>query len=114
MPTLKNRSGKASRKGRMSVYLPRSAVSPTISGRSRPSAASAWPNGASIVARLAAVASSCPMARVRAGSAMDRLRRAFELADQCVPLPRLDPDEVRLLALLQRRHAFARQRAEDD
>ena len=33
MPTLKKRSGNASRNGRMSVYLPRSAVSPTISGR---------------------------------------------------------------------------------
>src|SRR5260221_5339983 len=114
MPTLKKRSGKASRNGRMSVYLPRSAVRPTIAGRSRPSLASAWPNGASTEARLAAVASSCPMARVRAGSAIRCLRRLFELADQRVPLPRLDPDEMRLLALLQRRHALARQRTQHD
>ena len=46
MPIWKNRSGCASRKMCMSVYLARSAESPTISGRSSASRASAWPNGA--------------------------------------------------------------------
>src|SRR5262249_33301002 len=114
MPTLKKRFGKASRKGRMSVYLPRSAVSPTMSGRSLPSLASALPKGASIMARSPAVASSCPIARVRARSAIRRLRDPLELGRQCLPLAGVDPDEMRLLAIFQRRHALSRQGAEHD
>src|SRR5581483_3041843 len=112
IPTLKKRSGKASRKGRMSVYLPRSAVSPTISCRFLPAATSACPNGASTAARFAAVASSSPIARVRARSAMSR--PLLELRDERIPLARVDPHEMRLLARLKRRDALAGKRAQDD
>src|SRR5688500_6780508 len=112
MPTLKNLSGNASRKGRMSVYLPRSAVSPTISGRDRASSASALPNGASMAARGRSATSSWPMASVRPGSAM--LRPALQLGRKVVPLAGVNANEVSLLAALQRGYALAREGPQHD
>ena len=68
----------------MSVYLPRSAVSPTISGRARPRATSASPNGASTDARPPSAASSSPMASVRARSAIGG-NPFLEFADERIP-----------------------------
>ena len=48
----------------MSVYLARSADSPTISGRSSASRASAWPNGA-LVVRWPGSANEAIIAEVR-------------------------------------------------
>src|SRR5215469_14871450 len=88
----------------MSVYLPRSAVSPTISGRWRPSSTSALPNGAATAVRLAA--SSRPIAWVKARSTMARLR-LIELVQKRIPFAGVDLHEVRLFTLLQRRHPSA-------
>src|SRR5881227_2395883 len=101
----------------MSVYLPRSAVSPTMSARSWPRATKVRPKGASTMTRPASVASSRPMARVkvrvRVRSAMGHLR-GFQFGLQRIPFVGLDPDEVGLLAPLQGRYAFSRQCAHDN
>src|SRR5262245_30927655 len=109
IPTLKKRVGNVSAKGRTSVYFARSAVRPTTSARTWPSARSAVPKGAwtvgrSVTASVAAIDCETP------GLAIGSLQLAVELR----PLLRLDPHEVGLLALLQRRHALAGQRAQHD
>src|SRR3954451_22372695 len=92
----------------MSVYLPRSAVRPTISGRAWPSSTSALPNGASTL--RPSTCSLSPMASVRPSAMPDRL----EFAGQPVPFVGVDADEMRLLPSLERGHAFARQSAQHD
>ena len=118
MPTLKKRSGKASRNGRMSVYLPRSAVSPTMSGRARAE------RGQRLAERrLDASAGRAGRLVLRPWPACGRLpaaahgrspRSLLELGDDAVPLAGVDAEEMRLLALLDARHALAGQRAQHD
>ena len=114
MPTLKKRSGKASRNGRMSVYLPRSAVSPTISGRRAAErderlAERRVDRGAAGAGRLVLAHGQ------RAGAGQPSAATpCLEFGDERVPLARLDADEMRLLARLERRHALAGERAQHD
>src|SRR6185436_6618978 len=103
------RAGNASANGSTSVYFARSAVRPTMSARTWPSARSAVPNGAWTVGRPA-TASVVAIDCETPGLAIDSLQLSVKLR----PLVRLDPHEVGLLAPLQRRHALAGQRAQHD
>src|ERR1700676_1084924 len=114
MPMLKKRSGKASRNGRMSVYLARSALRPTILACWCAISTRASPNGTSTVGRPAPVASFCPIARVRTASTMGGLRVPIEFRPQRVPFAGLDPHEMGLLAPFERRHAAAGTGAQHD
>src|SRR3954467_4780052 len=99
-----------------SVYLPRSAVRPTISGRSLASATSACPNGAGLVfcpsAAIEAIMAEVLRRGFLAGSAItaalmviprpsgpvDRCARLVELRQGHIPLALVHADEVVLFA----------------
>src|SRR5690242_9240486 len=85
-----------------------SAVSPTISGRSRPSRASSSPNGASSVSLLGTSISS-PMPRVWPGPEDSRVdvMVLLELGDQVGPLVVGDTHEVGARSVDQRRNPAA-------
>src|SRR3954447_7038692 len=96
----------------MSVYFPRSAVRPTISGRAPATSTRARPNGASTVGRSTIEGSSWPIAKVRVRS--DIGRAPLEFSEEALPLTRIDANEMRLLTSLEGRDALSGQGAEDD
>src|SRR5262249_293183 len=97
--------------GRMSVYLPRSAVRATICGRSAPSLARVSPNGASTDGF--SNASSRPIAWVNAGFATEA-SLAIEFRQQRVPFVLLDPDEMSFPPRHQPRRSETRPGAQHD
>src|ERR1700712_1125047 len=115
-----------------SVYLPRSAVRPTISGRSLASATRACPNGAGLVfcpsAAIEAimaevlrrgflavsVAAAALMVITRLSGPVDRGARLVELRQGQIPFALVDADKVVPLACLEERHALAHQGVADD
>src|SRR5438445_5324613 len=122
-----------------SVYFPRSAVMPTISGRSAASAASACPNGAALVrwpspaieAIIADVVSRglpssdpSPCSATRFGRtyferfiaspSISALGCGLEQVERLLPFVRLDADEMRLLASLEEWHALGELRVAND
>ena len=93
----------------MSVYLARSADSPTISGRSSASRASAWPNGA-LVVRWPGSANEAIIADVVSVLAVVGvvvIGIFLQLVAGDLPLVLGHAHEVRLLPGLQQRHAAA-------
>ena len=102
MPTLKKRSGKASRNGMdVGVFAEVGGQPDDVRPRRAPSAASAWPNGASTRRPARPSPRPAPIASVRAGAhAMVMLRLALEVRAMMPSHSRgVDADEMRLLAL---------------
>src|SRR5690606_33510030 len=108
MPTLKKRSGYLARKSAVSVYLPRSAVSSTMSLRvsaalSRPMEKGAFTEG------RPTISSDSLMASVR-----DLSIFGLQFACHVIPFVCVDPHEVRTIALFNSLDAGARTRAHHD
>ena len=96
----------------MSVYLPRSAVRPTISPRRVCAAISAWPKGASTVGR--GIRRLVDAHGLGVGARARHVGWPSSSSIEGVPFVGIDADEMCLLPLLERRHALAGQRAQHD
>src|SRR5436190_7240708 len=114
IPTWKKRSGKRSAKRWRSVYLPRSAVSPTMRGFRSAARTRAWPKGAVAVAREPEVSLERIVPVTPGAGVVRSVTGGLQFLPGEVPLAGLDSDEVVLLAALERRHAFPQQGVEDD
>src|SRR5512145_34926 len=97
----------------MSVYLPRSAVRPTMRASSVASNRKAWPNGAATDGRPSS-ATSTPMPSVRPEMEAGLVTAFLQFALYGFGLVGADAEKMRLLAALQHRHAFSRKRPRDD
>src|SRR6476646_4297296 len=140
MPTWKNRSGKRSQKMCMSVYLARSADSPTTFGFCSASLTRACPNGAgavfcpasamlAIIAEVLALTGLVGLTSASAAAAAASVRAALVLVVVSVapsgvggaqrlagevPFVLVDADEVRLFPGFQERHTAADAGVADD